>query len=109
MIRLSLATTAMLAILSGDFANGQQRGSAAMTTKPAIAGAEGSPSSPRLKIKPHRRKGVMNELVERPSSNLNYGDADSAGFFQMRQGILHRGGSAGIVSPRIAVPSVRAR
>ena len=38
---------------------------------------------------------VMAALVESGLSNLDYGDADSVGFFQMRVGIWNTGASAG--------------
>jgi hypothetical protein len=109
-ILLSLAAAAMLAMLAGSAANGQQGG--------PLAGAKASKGSPR--VKPHQPKGVINELVESPVTNLNYGHADSVGFFQMRQGVLHPTGPASkqflrpsapspVVSPRIAALSTRAR
>jgi hypothetical protein len=114
-IRLSLATVAAVAIMAGGSTNAQQRESGTAVTRPATVGAKVLQHSPRMK--PRRRTAIMNELVESPVRNLNYGDADSAGFFQMRQGVLQRGtgkqvttpASSVVVSPRIAVPSVRAR
>ena len=38
---------------------------------------------------------VMAALVESNMKNLNYGDADSVGYFQMRQGIWNHGAYAG--------------
>lgn len=117
-IGLSLGVTATLAVLAGGPANGQSRDSVTTVAKPSITGgkaAQGLPPS-----KPRRRNAIMNELVESPVANLNYGDADSAGFFQMRQGVLLRGAAASkqvrppassslVVSPRVAVPTVRVR
>ena len=42
-----------------------------------------------------RQLPVMASLVESGMKNLNYGDADSVGFFQMRVGIWNKGAYAG--------------
>jgi hypothetical protein len=46
----------------------------------------------------------MASLVESGVKNINYGDADSVGFFQMRVGIWNRGPYAGFPqNPRLQV------
>ena len=64
------------------------------TTPPRRSSPSGSPSRPR---RPACRPScpVMAALVESGVKNLNFGDADSVGFFQMRLGIWNQGAYAG--------------